>query len=220
MDSKVVNKEIKKIVWKELKELGFSHFTSRVAWRYLSDRIEIFEIRSFNKYKADGAKVTTFSFMLELGVHLLYVPYTVSVKAKNGALLPSVAECKFRGSIEPSLEFQSTKDPYIWSIDEKGGNVNSCIEDVKSKLPLVLQWFSQFERRENVLNILLNGSERMNQLSGFGRNPSPIRSYLLGYVALSMGNQSLAEEKLQEAVNSGCFAYSFLSLEEALSKAL
>lgn len=220
MDSKVVNKEIKRVVWQKLKEFGFSHFTPRVAWRYFPDRIEILEFRSFNKYHADGAKVTTFSFMLELGVYLLYVPSTVSVKAKKEILLPSIAGCKFRGSIEPSLEFQSTKDPYIWSIDKDGKNVTSCIEDVKSKLPSVLKWFSQFERQEDVLDILLNSSESMHKLWGFGRNPSPIRSYLLGYVALSLGNQSLAEEKLQEAVNSECFTYSFLSLEGALSKAL
>ncbi|OZY86505.1 hypothetical protein CBP51_05635 [Cellvibrio mixtus] len=220
MDSKVVNKEIKRVAWKKLKEFGFSHFTPRVAWRYFPDRIEILEFRSFNKYKADGSNATTFSFEVELGVHLLYVPSGNSIKIKNGILLPSIAECKFRGSIEPSLQFQSKKDPYIWSIDQEGSNISACVEDVVLKLPLIHEWFSQFEHRENVFNILLNGTERLHKLFGFGRNPSPIRSYLLGYVALSIGNRALAEEKLQEAVESQCFTYHFASLEEALSKAL
>jgi hypothetical protein len=36
MDSKVVNKVIKKHIWPFLKEQGFSKFTSRNAWRLMT----------------------------------------------------------------------------------------------------------------------------------------------------------------------------------------
>lgn len=41
MDNKDVNKVIKSKIWSFLKEEGFSKFTSRNAWRYQQNTIEV-----------------------------------------------------------------------------------------------------------------------------------------------------------------------------------
>ncbi len=61
MDSKVVTKEIKSIIRPKLKEVGFTTFTSRAAWRHCTDRIDVIEFPSLNKYNVDVLNVTTFS---------------------------------------------------------------------------------------------------------------------------------------------------------------
>jgi hypothetical protein len=45
----------------------------------------------------------------------------------------------------------------------------------------------------------------MGELWGFGRNPSPIRHYFTGYLALKLGRREMARQHLTEALASGCF---------------
>jgi hypothetical protein len=53
-----------------------------------------------------------------------------------------------------------------------------------NQIPDALAWFERLNQRNEVLRILREDDERMTELWGFGRNPSPIRSYLAGYVAM------------------------------------
>ena len=219
MDSKAVNREIRKFVWPALKAAGFEVFTSRVAWRYTSDRIDVVEFRSFNKYNADILGVTTFSFAVSLGSFLLYVPPQWPPKIKDGKQLPSEPECHFRGALQCSIQSR-IKDKAIWPIEPDGRNVSWCIQDVLNQLPGALAWFSRLDRKEEVLRVLLEEDEEMPHLWGFGRKPSPIRSYLSGYVALSLGKEVLAVEKLSEAVESKCFVGLFTGVKGAIQRAL
>jgi len=218
MDSKGVNREIKKFIWPVLREAGFSKFTSRVAWRHTRDQIDIIEFRSFNKYNADVLGVTTFSFTVNLGTLLLYVPPQWPPKVKAGLQLPSEAECNFRSSLMCSIESKH-KDKSIWTIDPDGKNLAWCIQDVLSQLPQTLAWFERLANRSEVLRILQEDDHRMPEMWGFGRNPSPIRSYLAGYVALALGQDELAQVRLQEAVDSKCFVNLFSSVHGAIARA-
>ncbi len=112
------------------------------------------------------------------------------------------------------------KDASIWSVDAQGKNLAWCVQDVLNQLPLAFTWFSQFDSKDNVLQILFQMPEHMTELWGYGRNPSPIRSYLAGYVALAVGNEELAKQKLGEAVDSNCFVNLFTTTEGALNRAL
>jgi hypothetical protein len=219
MDSKVVNREIKTLVWPALKAAGFETFTSRVAWRHGDDTIDVLEFQSFNRYNADVIGVTTFSFGVRLGSLPLYIPPQWPPKTKNGVQLPSEAECYFRGSLQCSLQ-SKLKDKSIWPVDAEGRNLSWCIQGVINQIPDALAWFSRLSKKDEVLRILRAEDNEMPKLWGFGRNPSPIRSYLTGYVALSLGDRAMAEAKLREAIESKCFANLFTSVDGAIHRAV
>ena len=219
MDSKVVNREIKRIIWPELKVAGFDTFTSRVAWRHSDDRVDVVEFQSFNKYNADVIGTTTFSFAVRLGCVPLYIPPQWPFPVKNGVLKPSEAACYFRRSLACTLQ-SDLKDKSIWPIDVEGRNLHWCIQDVLNQLPEALAWFRRLSDRGEVLRVLREEDENMQMLWGMGRNPSPFRSYLTGYVALAYGDRELAEAQFGEAVASKCFINLFSSVEGAINRAV
>jgi len=219
MDSKSVNREIKKTIWPALKDVGFSRFTSRVAWRYHKDSIDVLDFQSFNSHNAGILGVTTFSFGINLGKYPLYVPPRWAPKVKDGAQLPAESECLFRGALLPEVS-AALSNKTVWSVDKDGKNLLWCMRDVQSQLQKAFDWFTRLEDRAEVLRILLEKDEDMHQLWGFGRNPSPIRSYSAGYVALTLGDKATATDKLQEAVDSKCFVSLFSSVDGAINRAV
>jgi hypothetical protein len=216
MDSKVVSRGIRSDIWSALKNQGFSHFTTRTAWRHHSDRIDVINFQSFNSYHASVMGCSTFSFAVNLGCFLLYVPYEngiTNVKVKDGLLLPDESQCQLRGRIKPSdhrslfermVKKGAPKD--IWPIREDGTNVQAALWEVRDRLlDKGLKWFLRFEQREDVLRIFTSAPEEMGDLWGFGNNPSPHRSYCIGYAALALGRSDLALPHLQLVLSSGCF---------------
>ena len=219
MDSKVVNREIKRAIWTALRQSEFTQFTQRVAWRHRNDSIDVLDFQSFNSYDAEILGVTTFSFCVNLGKYLLYVPPQWDTKVKDGLQLPRESECHFRGRLFPRVS-AATTDKTIWSVDNIGKNLLWCIQDVLGQIPTTLDWFARLDDRTEVLRILLEQDEDMQRLCGFGRNPSPIRSYYAGYVAHSLGQEQVASAKLQEAVDSKCFTRLFSSVGGAINRAV
>jgi hypothetical protein len=144
---------IKAKIWPVLKQAGFSAFTSRVAWRFCADRIEVIEFQSFNSYNASIIGVTTFSFSVNIGMFPLYVPPQWPPKVKDGKLLPSQAECPFRGSLERSIQSE-IKTTAIWPVNADGNNLGWCIQDVLSQLPNAFNWFANLSSKERVLQVL------------------------------------------------------------------
>ena len=218
MDSRLVNRHIKKLIWPQLREAGFRTFTARCAWRHSPETIDVVAFQSFNRYNADVLGITTFSFAVRLGSLPLYVPPQWPPKVKLGLQLPHEAECPFRASLECSVDPRHT-DATIWPVDSTGKNLAWCMQGVLQQLPNAMALFTRLARKPEVLRILREDDERGSQLWGFGRNPSPIRSYLTGYVALALGETDLAQEKLQEAVDSKCFVNLFSSVQGALQRA-
>lgn len=113
----------------------------------------------------------------------------------------------------------SLKDKCIWPIDPEGKNLHWCIQDVLNQIPEALAWFQRLSDRTEVLRVLNEEDENMQLLWGMGRNPSPMRSYLTGYVALTHGDRQLAEVKFREAIASKCFINLFNSVEGAINRA-
>lgn len=113
MDSKTVNREIRASIWPALKAAGFSSFSARTAWRYEKDQVEVVNFQSFNRYNADVLDVTTFSFAVNLGTYLLYVPPQWPPKVKAGRLIPIESECHFRGRLARTISQKSNKHPHI-----------------------------------------------------------------------------------------------------------
>jgi hypothetical protein len=113
---------------------------------------------------------------------------------------------------------------HIWAIGKRGDNLGECMADVEHQIPSVLNWYARLSDKEEVLRILLNDPEQMLDgpepigYWGFGRNPSPVRSYLAGYSALNLGKADLARKNFQQAIESGCFSSLFTSVDQAIGR--
>lgn len=221
----IVTREIRHVIWPQLKQAGFTVFTSRGAWRYGTEGIDVVNFQSFGSVLATSVGVTTFSFAMRLGWFANYIPPTYPPPVKKGKLLPAEYGCSFRGSVLRSLDQPDNKSNDIWHVHSSGDNLAWCIGDVERLIPSVLTWFEMFSDRRSVLEILRRDSQTEQDPSlyglwGFGNQPSPARSYLTGYVAYQLGDLDLARQKLQEAVDSKCYVHLFSSVEGAINRAI
>lgn len=209
MDSRVVNKKIKKEIWSFLKNEGFSKFTSRNAWRYNQHTIEVVNFQSFNSYLAELVGCTTYSFTVNLGIYFTCIPDrfpNYPVKEKDGFLLPYECECHLRKVLLKSLPQPELARKSIWYINESGDNIEIAMNDVRQMLISDgLKWFQKYSQVDVVLETLLNEEEDLNGTHGFGRKNSPIRNYTGGYIAYILQKYDLASGLLKKAINSGCF---------------
>lgn len=219
MDSRDVSRRIRSDVWPRLRNHGFTDFSSRSAWRRGAGIIDVVNFQSFNSYHAEALGVTTHSFCVNLGCYLADIPPTWPPKLKGGLAYPDEAECHFRCRLTRKQVQLGNPEKHVWSIDKAERTLGESIADVNRQLESVaLPWFTRLGQREEILRILSEDEEQMNVLWGFGARPSPLRSYLRGYVALSLGDSKLAHEELQCAVKSGCFGGLFRSVDEALAR--
>ena len=209
MDSKEVNKAIRREVWPALKAVGFTKFTSRNGWRFHEDRVDVVNIQSFNSYLAEGLGCTTFSFGVNLGCLLRYVPEVSAgrMKSWNGYPLPAEYECHFRGGLRRTFVQPELERRDIWHIDAAGGYLDPSVNDARELLSSRgTDWFRRFEDRSAIIRILLEGEEDNDQLWGFGAPGSPRRCYLTGYVAKTLGRADLAREYLLRAAATTSYA--------------
>ncbi len=207
MDSHAVNKQIREHIRPGLKNNGFTVFTSRSAWRYRKDRIDVINFQSFNSYLAESLGCTTYSFSVNLGCYLTYIPQQrLNMKAKNGLLLPAEYDCPLRGRLKRRFRQSELRRKDIWYIDDKGRYLTRCMQDVNEQIQrAAFPWFDKLGSDKHILRILLEEPEDTQGVWGFGANPSPIRSFLSGFVALHLGQYVTAKEKLREVYESECF---------------
>jgi hypothetical protein len=223
MDSHLVNKEIRRIVWPYLQDAGFTRRTSRSAWRYAPSRVEVLNFQSYNSYNAGVLGCTTYSFSVNLGVYLCEVPPSHPanrVKESGGHLVPAEYACHLRRRLQRSFVQPECTQRDIWYIDPAGAYITEALQDVRRVLERdAMPWYSRLRDSAEVLRILLEEPEDMQRIWGFGRNPSPSRSYLTGYIALSLNRPDLARASLQDAAHSGCFTAVSDALQLALERA-
>jgi hypothetical protein len=217
MDSRTVNLQIKHRIWPRLREVGFGTFTSRTAWRHRPDRIDVLNFQSYNSYHASVLGCTTFSFSVNLGCFSMAIPpnYEPSgMQRKGELLLPKEFECHFRGRLLRTFKQQEMKERSTWYLDPGEKYLDQAMTDVEAQSQeTVLAWFDRFDDPAFALDVLLSANEDMTALWGFGRNPSPVRHYFTGYVALQAQRTDMAIEHLGLALASG----SFKTVEHRLS---
>jgi hypothetical protein len=94
VDSRDVTKEIRRLVWPELREHGFEAFTGRTAWRYVDNAVDIVNFQSFGASIADAVGCTTFSFSVNTGVWLPQDAWTRDPRRDpKGRVRPAEYEC-------------------------------------------------------------------------------------------------------------------------------
>ena len=86
-----INRLIRHLVWARLRDVGFDRRTARTAWRRWSEGVDVVNFQSFNSYLAGGVGCTTFSFAVNLGTTLDYVPGSVTGVAMPAPAPPSQA---------------------------------------------------------------------------------------------------------------------------------
>jgi hypothetical protein len=207
MDSTNVNKAIRVEIWPALRDIGFETSVGRTAWRHVGDRIHVVNFQSFNSHNAEVIGCTTYSFAVNVGCFLLTIPDLWGrLVSKHGLPLPKEYECPFRGQLFRSLDQPELARRDIWYIDPAGAYLQKSLHDVRMSLLTAGQkWFQRLNDDIEVLRILEHEPEEMSVLWGFGNNPSPIRSYFLGYVASASGRTELAREHLERVAGSAVF---------------
>jgi hypothetical protein len=222
MDSKTVNRHIRTSIWPVLKEAGFSTFTSRSAWRYRDEKVDVINFQSFNAYLAESLGCTTYSFTLNLGCYFHAVPEQFQpgmVKQRNGQLCPEEYMCHLRRTLRKGLRQPELRRRDIWYVDPEGENLERIMADVERAIvKQALPWFENYEDLRRVLRVLRRGEERQHGTFGFGANPSPMRSFLSGFIALRLGETRVAQQGLQAALDSGLFANNESDMRAALER--
>lgn len=206
MDSKEVNKMIRREVWPSLKERGFWKFTSRSAWSHSAHQIDVVNFQSFNSYLAEGIGSTTYSFGLNLGCFITVIPSVTGIerfKIEKGCLLPPEYECHFRKQLRKKLHQPELTRDDVWYVDPQGNYLVPAIQEARSLvLEEGLSWFQQFTSLDYVYELLRGDEHYINGTWGFGGKGSPARNYLTGYVALALGHYDVAAESLEAALTS------------------
>lgn len=219
MDSKIINKEIKKHIFPILKELGFDFFASRTACRHKDNKIDVIEFRSFTSFYAQLLKCTTFSFSISLGEFFKCIPVAnnnlpdkYKIKERLGEICPGTPDCHIRREMNKTIKQNECLRSDIWFVDQGGLNLENVISDaIQVVRSDAIQWFDRFDNDEEVLRTLLNDEEDMQGTWGFGRNPSPIRYYYSGYMALALRDFNLAATSLEKIVDFESFKSEQLS---------
>jgi hypothetical protein len=206
VNSSVVNKEIKSVIRPLLQDAGFTQFTTRTAWRYPGEKIDVVNFQSFNSYLANSVGCTTYSFCVRLGCSFDAIPRSERVKSKDGLFRTEEYECHFRLTLQKTIRQPNLKRTDVWYVDPSGQNLKVVIEDAKRAiLEKGLRWFNRFTDLNEVLRTLQKDSESNEGTWGFGTKTSPMRHFMTGYVAKSLGKTQLAFEHIQRALLSGRF---------------
>ena len=190
---------------------GFAHSTARTYWRNRPDRVEVVNFQSFNSYNAGVLGVTTYSYAVNLGCYLRYIPNQYPTAPGVSRLdgdepQPKEYDCQMRGRLTRSYTERACADTQIWFINSSGANLDKALHDTRMVLNRDgLPWFEQFASPGAVYDILTTAEEDMERLWGFGRPGSPLRTYFLGYTARAAGFHELAEQHLTHAANTKSF---------------
>ena len=179
MDSRDVTAAIRKLVRPALRDVGFSRFTGRDAWRLGRTKIDVVNFQSFGPSLADGLGCTTFSFGVNLGCYLPDVPPSSVFPRGNYDKLPKEYECHFRGKVHRTLQQPEWSRLDVWYRDPEGIYLEPALRDAtRALLGEGMSWFARLDDRAEVLRIL-RGGPMTEDMHGFGNPGSPCREHLL-----------------------------------------
>ena len=217
MDSKVVSRELWKMVRPVLKDAGWTSFSSRTARRFSNLRIDVVNFQSFHSYLASAIGSTTYSFSVRLGCFFTAIPHT-GIKVKDGMLMPEEYHCHLRYTLHKKFSQPECARTDVFYLDPKGKYLPTVVEAVRQEIATEgLSWFQRFSDMQEVLRTLMEDDETNEGTWGFGAKPSPARNLYTGYVALSLGETQIATEHLRQAALSPSYARFREQIEAELS---
>ena len=196
MDSRIVNREIRREIWSALRGEGFDAFTARSAWRHLPDRAWLANFQSFNSYFSLVDGCTTFSFALNLGIRFDALCEPDAGKPEQN---PKPHQCHFRCKLLKSIEQENYTRSDIWYVDDQGLNLLEVLNDARTALLADgLIWFNRFSELSELLRILVDENES-DCLFGIGSRWSPRRKLLIGRATVATGDEEMGLRFIREA---------------------
>jgi hypothetical protein len=215
IDSKVVDRTLRAILWPRLKDEGFDRRTGRTTWRDRAGCVQTVNIQSFNSYLAEAIGSTTFSFSVNLGV---YYP-VIADHSTLGSFVkdprrPAEYHCQARhhlakGIGQPNLPstkrwfdpraprpaLGSWKDrPDVWYVARDGSNLDEVVADARDRVVTIgLAWLERLsdlgEARRAFLEDASTDHERGIVAEGFGGAlGSPARMHAVGALSFALGD--------------------------------
>ncbi len=218
MDSKIVSRELWKVLRPPLKDAGWTSFTSRTARRFSGSRIDVINFQSFNSYLASKIGSTTYSFSVRLGLFFTAIPQ-FGIKVKDGLPMPEEYQCHLRRTLHKKFPQPECARTDVFYVDPEGKYLPAIVDGVRQGITTDgMSWFRRFSDMQEVLRTLLEGDERNDGTWGFGAKASPKRNLYTGYMALSLGNTQMAKDCLRQAATSSSYAQFHEQIEADLSK--
>jgi hypothetical protein len=192
-----VGRVIQQRLWPVLREHGFDEFTSRRAWRHRTETVDVVNVRALGAYLGRLFEVTPHSFVVDLGIRLLYIPSWYEEAEVDTDNRPDETECELRWALHKRVPQPQVADAGVWFVGEDGDNLDAAIEDARDSIVAVaLPWFERFRSIDAVWDVLNDGGQAdpRDELSvvSIGNDPSPTRHYLRACVALRRGDRARA----------------------------
>lgn len=126
LNARQFTREITKTVWPALRDVGFSKFAPRDAWRRSPHATECLNFFCYGaqarKYRATGL-----SFNLSVGI---YYPQAHEDRLE----FPKEPECDVRVAIPKRLRQDGFDNPRIWYVDEDGSNLLEVMSAAKDSI--------------------------------------------------------------------------------------
>ena len=181
MDSREVNRVLKRVVWDELKGHGFVERIGRTAWRRGEHGIDVVNFQSFNAYLAEQICATTFSFSVRLGVAYPVGP-SPSDRPKEsqcqarrtprkGVVQEILARRRRWFAVDPEADEWETRDmdrPDVWFVEADGSNTEWLANDAIGQIIAQgLPWFDELADPDRALEIF-STREGTNLAPGIG----------------------------------------------------
>lgn len=140
-----INKILRRVVVPTLRELGFTKFKGRVAWRYLDDSVWVFHTRAVGSYFSLVTGFPPASLTAELGIFYLDFPNTPSVEADDDGLpIPKDVHCHTRYGLDniadqiavrsQSMSEIERRRRDIWWVEPDGSNAVAVVEDIRQSI--------------------------------------------------------------------------------------
>jgi len=214
IDSKIVDKSLRAIVWPVLKEVGFTRRNGRTTWRDRPGCIQTMNIQSFNSYLAEAMGATTFSFGVNVGV---FYP-VIAEHAGSGAFIkdlsrPAEYDCQARfhmakgisqpnterrrwfGARTPVAELGAWVDrPDVWYVRADGTNLDEVVADARDQVVTTgLPWLDRLADLAEARRKFLE-DESTNHAPGIvaehygGALGSPARWHAVGALSVALGD--------------------------------
>ena len=206
-----INALIRQYLKPVLKKAGFTQFTTRSAWRYHNQRIDVFRFqvhKASNPFGRDADQ----SFSLELGCMLDYIPCITTkepVRMVQNEPRPEIFHCTFQRTLQGPVSCRPLGQPYTWRLPAHSGALREALQNVADQLQSEgFFWYQQFDDPRFVLDFLSSPEERKDGTWGYGRAGTPVRQFLVGFAAIRAGYYELAKESLHAVQCSPAFPVS------------